>query len=318
VEDIARSRAGNGLTLSANLLAMSEAEIVDLVLACHGVADGELQRPALFDGAGKQYAHRVAVYYFFAWLLRDAPTQRLRPILARAQKLSGRNRAEAQRLDAEALAKLFVAYRGLLGTFEWAAVREVFVDRLEGSRRAIRGRAAEIPVRTALSAALQAAYEDLDGYGRFAGVRVPDGEITVRGETFDVSVELLDASGDVAERVLIPVKSRETEGGGHSNLFTRDIEGAMRAIRAEDVEDRVAYWLAAFIIAENWAPEQTQHVVHVCDFAVALTMNPTEFETLDAATQDDLHAFIRGVLSGSLERKAGSSRGTDALSPAGA
>jgi hypothetical protein len=294
LELLAQAQAQNALSLSENLLTMSEADLREFILTAYLAPDNGT-RPSLFDGIGRQYPHRRAVYYFFAWLIRDAPLQRLGPRIA---KVSARRQT---RLDVEAgaLATLCVAYRGVLGTFEWLAIREVIIDRLEGSRRSIRGRASEVVVRTAASVALQEYFGRRHSYGRFGGINVPDHEVRVGGETFDVSVDLLSYDKTVRERILMPVKTRETEGGGHAHLFTRDVEAAIAAARREGE----ANWVAVWIIAQNWSAEKTSHVAALCDFTVALEIDPSNFQTVDAATQERLSSFIAGVLDGNLSRK---------------
>jgi hypothetical protein len=180
-----------------------------------------------------------------------------------------------------------------------AGLREVIIDRLEGSRRSIRGRASEVVVRTAASVALQEYFGRRHSYGRFGGINVPDHEVRVGGETFDVSVDLLSYDKTVRERILMPVKTRETEGGGHAHLFTRDVEAAIAAARREGE----ANWVAVWIIAQNWSAEKTSHVAALCDFTVALEIDPSNFQTVDAATQERLSSFIAGVLDGNLSRK---------------
>jgi hypothetical protein len=198
------------------------------------------------------------------------------------------------------LAKLFVAYRHLLADFEWRSIREVVIDRLEGSRRALRGRQQEVVVRTAIAAALQKFYELHQSYGLFVSVDVPKTGIRVGTEEFDVVVNLQGAEGQPDERILTAVKTRETEGGGHSHLFTRDIDAAIRVVRDSGEPN----WIAAFIIAQNWSPREQEHVRSVCDFAVALSISPTHFESLGLEAQDGLNVFIEGVLTGQLRRKA--------------
>jgi len=298
LEGLAQRQQKNNLPLSENLHAMTESDLRTFILAAYiSPDDGTL--PALFDGIGRQYAHRKAVYYFLAWLVRDAPQQRLAPMLARVQ--ANARHETTLSLEVGALAKLFVAYRGVLGTFDWLAVREVVMDRLEGSRRSIRGRESEVVVRTAATVALQQYYSSRHSYGRFGGIKVPGGEVRVEGETFDVSVDLLGHNKEVQERILMPVKTRETEGGGHSHLFTRDIEAAIAAAR----RGGEANWVAAWIIAQNWSPRQTDHVAVLCDFTVALAMDPSNFRTVDPDTQNRLNRFIASVLDGTLSRKGG-------------
>lgn len=296
IEGRCSSMRSNSESLTENLMAMTAVEIRDLIEDCLR-ADGEPGVPALFDGVGRQYGHAKACYYFFAWMLRDAPQQRLQPMLARAQRATSTNKT---RVMTEALAILFVSYRGVLRTFKWSAVREVVMDRLEGSRRSIRGRHSEVVVRTAITVALQTFYEKHGSYGRFSGVQVPATEVRIGNETFDVSVDLMQAK-QIAERILVPVKSRETEGGGHAHLFTRDINSAIAVARAADEIN----WVVAFIIAQNWSPREQEHVRDVSDFAVSLTISPNDFETLDPSTQRALNRFIEQVLLGEIEPKSG-------------
>ena len=298
LEQLAQAQTHNSLSLSENLLTMSEADLKAFFSTAY-LARDDGTRPSLFDGIGRQYEHRKAVYYFLSWLVRDAPLQRLRPLITKVDAGGG----SRQDIEAGALAALFVAYRSVLGTFEWVAVREVIMDRLEGSRRSIKGRASEIVVRTAVTVALQEYFGRNHSYGRFEGINVPDREVRVGGETFDVSVDLLGYDRTVRERILMPVKTRETEGGGHSHLFTRDVEAAIAAAR----RDGGANWVAVWIIAQNWSAEKTDHVAALCDFTVALPIDPSNFETVDAGTQEQLNKFITGVLDGSVSRKDGTS-----------
>ncbi|MHB1527686.1 MAG: hypothetical protein ACYCZN_15680 [Candidatus Dormibacteria bacterium] len=293
----AQQLMSNELTLSRNLTTMTEPQIRDLIQKCHAAARTAEPLPVLSNGVGRSYPHQQAVYYFFAWILRDAPQQRLGPLISKVQSKTPRELRNTT--QAEVLAKLFIAYRPNLRTFDWEAMREIIVDRLEGSRRSIKGRQAEVVARTAVSTALAAAYSQLGGYGNFSKVAVADGEVTVRGETFDVSVSLMDDAGQVQAQILIPVKTRETEGGGHANLFTRDIDSAMSAIRAQAaVSNTTQYWLAAIIVAANWADDQMQHVTDVCDFTISLKISPTAFSSLVDEQQSRFNDFILGVLRG--------------------
>ncbi len=253
--------------------------------------------PALFDGVGKQYPHKKACYYFFAWALRDAPVQRLQQLIARAKTTASPQ--DPLETEAEVLAHLFVAYRNVLGNFDWAAVREVIIDRLEGSRRAIRGHQKEAVVRTALTVALQTYFKKYGSYGRFDKIKVLNREVHIDTETFDVCVELIMPIEHSTERILIPVKTRETEGGGHSHLFTRDITSAITTAKASDTVN----WVAVFIIAENWSQREQDRVTDIADFAVALKMSPGDFETVDDDTQQQFGEFVAKVLDGSQKRK---------------
>lgn len=54
--------------------------------------------------------------------------------------------------------ELIFEYRTIVKSFEWSAVREVVIDRLEGSRRSISGHRIEANIRTSLITAIQYYY----------------------------------------------------------------------------------------------------------------------------------------------------------------
>ncbi len=88
--------------------------------------------------------------------------------------------------------------------WNWPTIAEVMSDRLEGSRRAIKGTLFEAIVRRILS-------ELFEQYQ--LPLKVSEVEIRLEGETYDVAVD------GPKERILIPVKTRETMGGGHALLL---------------------------------------------------------------------------------------------------
>jgi len=88
----------------------------------------------------------------FSWLIRDAPQQRLSQLIQRITKISRKSKSDA---EIEALAELLFKYRINVKTFEWKAVREVLIDRLEGSRRSIKRHEKEAIVRTAVLVSIQ-------------------------------------------------------------------------------------------------------------------------------------------------------------------
>ena len=94
------------------------------------------------------------------------------------------------------------------------SVREVFIDRLEGSRRSLKGHEREIVIRTALASAVARYYELNRSYGSFDDVVVLPKQLTIERESYDGAVELRKG-GKVLGLILVPVKTRETEGGGH-------------------------------------------------------------------------------------------------------
>lgn len=290
----AQAVVGSEVSLTEALGTLSHEELQGFLRRCF--IPGEPSRvPPLFDGIGRQYPQGKAAFYFLSWLIRDAPQQRLQPLLSRAKR-QATEKQDPVEVQVQGLALLFLEYRTVVQTFEWPAVREVVADRLEGSRRAIKGRQKEIIVRTAFTAALQSFWEEHESYGRFSTVRVSDKETRIGNETFDVTIDLLGENEVVMERILVPVKTRETEGGGHAHLFTRDINSAIRVAR--DADD--TNWVAVVIVAQNWSAREQEHVHDIADHAVALEMSPTEFEELGDEPQRNLCAFVAGVLSGEL------------------
>jgi len=112
--------------------------------------------PHLFDGVGRTYPHTKACFYFFGWLIRDAHQQRLRPLIQRIAQTTREGRHE---VETKALALLITTYREQVKTFQWEAIREVILDRLEGSRRSIKGHDLEVAIRTALVVAIEDVFE---------------------------------------------------------------------------------------------------------------------------------------------------------------
>lgn len=175
-------------------------------------------------------------------------------------------------------------------------MREVVADRLEGSRRSLRGRLAETAVRTVVAETLAAVHQN-GRWGRFDRVLLADTEVNINGHSFDVSVDC-EINGRLAARIVMPVKTRETQGGGHANLFTRDIETAMAALRSHQETTGVETWLVPVIIAENWHENQVRHVREISDELVFISSNPNAMESLPSEAAEVLSRFIRRVLTG--------------------
>ncbi len=183
-------------SLDEILLTATQDQIAAGLSACYNAVD-EQNIPILFDGVGRSYPHQTACYYFFSWVVRDAPRQRLEPLLQRIKRLSRKSRVE---VEIDALSSLIYRYRADLKTFMWEAVREVMIDRLEGSRRSIRGHEKEIVVRTAMLLAVQSYYLSHTNYGVYARVELNDKQVKIGRETFDVSVNLLDKQASMFPR----------------------------------------------------------------------------------------------------------------------
>jgi hypothetical protein len=291
-----QAQADSRRSLDEILKTMSEGDLRDAMERCYILAN-QPQVPILTDGVGRTYPHLKACYYFFSWLIRDTPQQRLFPLITRVANATHQTRAQA---EVRVLAALITKYRTNVGTFCWEAVREVIIDRLEGSRRSIKGHEKETIGRTALVAAVQSHYKLHGNYGHYGGVEVPDVQVTVNRETFDVSANLLDENGRRVRRILMPIKTRETEGGGHAHLFTRDVMGALNAVQAEGSGD----FLIVVIVARNWAAREAENIRERVDHAAIFDLSPNEFSEFGEVEQKRLNDFIAEVLDGTVNPKA--------------
>lgn len=197
----------------------------------------------LYDGLGRPYSNSTAHWYFLAWSLRDAPVQRLGPMVP---SMPG-STTIARR--AALLNRLRVSIRELFPdpeSWAWPAIAEVLLDRLEGSRRALKGTLFEAVVRRVLTE-----YIEVNGLP----LSVTGNEVRLFDETYDIEVR--GSSGSL----LIPVKTRETMGGGHALLFTRDIHKSITVAAAE------GHACVPVVIAESWggnlAGLGTALIIHV-------------------------------------------------------
>jgi len=154
-------------------------------------------------------------------------------------------------------------------------------------------------VRTALIAAIQNYYSEHGGYGIYAGVEIPEGQVFVGNETFDVSANLLNEQNKRVARILVPIKTRETEGGGHAHLFTRDITSAINAARFDNQED----FVISVIVARNWSEREAEAIRMLVDYAAIFDLSPNQFVGLSAEQQNGLNSFIATVLSGAVKTK---------------
>lgn len=99
----------------------------------------------------------------------------------------------------------------------------------------------------------------------------------------------------------MPIKTRETEGGGHSHLFTRDVMSALNAVRDENAND----FLVVVIVAKNWSSREADNIREKGDHAVIFDLSPTEFSQFGDEEQKQLNSFIAGVLRGETRPKVG-------------
>ena len=113
----------------------------------------------------------------------------------------------------------------------------------------------------------------------------------IGNETFDVNVNLIDAQGNRVRRILVPIKTRETEGGGHAHLFTRDIKSAMSAAKFDNAND----FLIAVIIAKNWSEREKDNIRNLVDHAAIFDLSPNEFAEFSSDEQKQVKLFYRIV-----------------------
>ncbi|MHB8674774.1 MAG: hypothetical protein ACYDAK_13990 [Candidatus Limnocylindrales bacterium] len=219
----------------------------------------------LLDGLGRAYSPEVANWYFLSWLLRDAPAQRLGPMVRSmpGASVTDRRAALLNRIRLS-VAELFPDE----GSWEWPAVSEVMLDRLEGSRRALKGTLFEGIVRRVLEEYIASVGLPLTVTAR---------EVRLFEETYDVEVKGLGGS------ILFPVKTRETMGGGHALLFTRDIDKSI------SVAEREGYKCVPVVIAESWggnlAALGTEFLIH-------LQLNPNQLTAIEPLLRSEVERLL--------------------------
>lgn len=203
----------------------------------------------LYDGLGRPYKPTIAKWYFLAWILRDAPAQRLAPLL---QSLEGDSLDKKKAYLLNEIRKFVGPLFPEAVKWEWPVLSEVMLARLEGSRRALKGAKFEDIVRNELRAFFKTLKLPL---------MVGDKETRINDETYDVQVSNGKAT------ILVPVKTRETMGGGHSNLFMRDI------YKSISVAQEGGYLCVPIIIAESWAGDLKSLK---CEHLIYLQTNPNQ------------------------------------------
>lgn len=222
--------------------------------AARSAIESYLTNPAgatLYDGLGRPYTNGKAKWYFLAWILRDAPAQRLEPLL---RSITGSSLEEKK-------VELINHLREFVGPlfpgsnkWTWPVVSEIMLARLEGSRRALKGARFESLVRRLLSELFVA---------QNIALTVGNKQIILSDETYDVQVI------SQKSKILIPVKTRETMGGGHANLFTRDI------FKSISVAQENNYLCIPVVIAESWGGDLKSLN---CEHLVYIQANPNQVE----------------------------------------
>ena len=217
----------------------------------------------LYDGLLRPYTNSRAKWFFLAWLMRDAATQRLQPLL---RSVPGTTSLERKLNLLNAIRKFVAPLFPEAQNWEWPAISEVMLARLEGSRRALKGNFIEGIVRRSLHRVIE---------NNGLPLKVGEQQIKIEEETYDLQVT--GGQGTL----LLPVKTRETMGGGHALLFTRDI------FKSIMVASNRGYQCVPVVIAESWAGDlealNSKHYVYI-------QANPNQL------------AEIQPILDGELER----------------
>ncbi|MFT9017638.1 hypothetical protein [Acetobacter malorum] len=222
---------------------------------------------ALYDGIARPYAPDKAKWLLLGWIFRDAPEQRLRPMLKGiAGNSLNQRRVTLLNEIREYMQRIFPEKE----RWTWVAISEVIIDRLEGSRRAIKGTLFEAIVRTQLEEIFSLQNLDLS---------VSKAEVRLAGETYDV--EVIGRKGTV----LLPVKTRETMGGGHALLFTRDIHKSI------SVAHRAGFECIPIVIAESWGGDIASLE---CRASIYIDKNPNQIAEVRPllATELELHLNV--------------------------
>ena len=288
VERIAKKQTGSHKSLNEILLQTSKENLNDIIRSCYN--EKEDKRPFLFDGIGRVYPHAKACFYFFAWIIRDAPQQRLAPLISRMRKLEDIDKVIA---ETDTLVELIFEYKPYVRSFEWLTVREVIIDRLEGSRRSIKGHKVEASVRTALITSFQNYFAIYGNYGKYKKIEIATKQIKIGNHTVDVSAKLVSKDGSSNEALLMPIKTRETEGGGHAHIFTRDIIAALSDLK----KDKNIYHMTAVIVAQNWSASELGNIDDQIDLIFHFDMSPNKFNGFDESAQIKLNKYVEGILN---------------------
>lgn len=219
----------------------------------------------LYDGIARPYDQSKSKWFFITWLLRDAPQQRLQPIVSSLEKgTTTQKRIWVINRIMQFVAPLMPEKE----QWEWHAIAEVMLQRLEGSRRALKGGLFEAIVRSQLTELFKSNKLKL---------LVTNQEVMLNDETYDV--EVVGENG----KILMPVKTRETMGGGHALLFTRDIHKSI------SVAHENGFNCIPVVIAESWGGNLDGLS---CDNYIYIPVNPNQVEKINPLLEAKLQELV--------------------------
>jgi len=228
----------------------------------------------LYDGLLRPYSNSKAKWFFLAWLLRDAATQRLQPLL---RSVPGETIVERKTYLLNEVRKFVGPLFPETESWEWPAISEVMLARLEGSRRALKGTLFEEIVRRNLRDLIEKHKLQL---------AVSNKQVKIGDETYDVQV--IGKAGSI----LLPVKTRETMGGGHSLLFTRDIYKSIL------VATENGYTCVPIVIAESWVGDLGDLKSELYIYIQANPNQITAVEPLLAQKLEELLPLLESISTG--------------------
>ncbi|HAU1316072.1 TPA: hypothetical protein F8S42_16220, partial [Legionella pneumophila] len=218
----------------------------------------------LFDGIARPYNQSKSKWFFITWLLRDAPQQRLQPIISNLSGSTNERRIWILRKIIHFVSPLLPKKE----QWEWPAISEVMLQRLEGSRRSLKGNLFEAIIRTQLNNLIKK---------HKLSLLVTQNEVKLNDETYDIEVVGL------TEKILMPVKTRETMGGGHALLFTRDIHKSISVAHQNGFE------CIPVIIAESWTGNLKELN---CNNYIHIQINPNQVDKINPLLEDELESLI--------------------------
>jgi len=128
----------------------------------------------LYDGLLRPYKDAQTRWDFLAWLMHDAPAQRLDPLLS---SVPGKDINERRASLLNEIRKFAAPLFPKPGSWEWPAVAEVMLARLEGSRCALKGTLFEGIIRRNLTALFES---------QSLSLSVSNREVRIGGEIYDV------------------------------------------------------------------------------------------------------------------------------------